>query len=136
MSRSLELVLRGLASPALYVLLLATVIGCAVPYAVQRALLSGMDEERRNRVWNALTWACVLWWVPSPLAMMGFAWVTRRGPGRREAARAIGWGLVLAGVMIAFEVVSYEAVKAALKNREASPRGGHAMLVVRADHAG
>lgn len=136
MSRSLELVLRGLGTPTLYWMLLAAAVGYAVPYAIQRALLSRMNEERRARAWNALTWACALFWLPSPLSMIAFAWVTRRGPGRAEAARALAWGVALACIMVAFEVVSNELFNAALSNREDARRGGHTMLVVRADHAG
>ena len=89
MSRSFELVLRGLASPAFYLMLLASAVGYLVPYAIQRALLSRLDEERRARAWNGLTWACAILWLPSPLTMIAFAWVTRRGAGLRRR-RACG----------------------------------------------
>ena len=55
-----------------WALVLASASQYLVPFAAQRVLLDRLPEERRERAWNALTWACALLWT-GPLSILVIA---------------------------------------------------------------
>lgn len=109
MDRFFSLCLVGLRQPALYGLVLQVVVTWLVPYGLQRLLFARMDEERRGRGWNDLTWACaLLWFAPNAASMIPFAWVTRPRSQRAGARQllAFGWGVGLGVVTLVLQVLA------------------------------
>lgn len=108
MDRFFSLCLVGLRQPALYGLVLQVIVSWLVPYALQRLLFARMGAERRERGWNALTWACaLLWFAPNAASMIPFAWVTRplsQRAGVRQLL-ALGWGVALGVVTLVVQVL-------------------------------
>lgn len=91
---------RALTEPVFYFLVGYSAVTTLVPYWLQRELLARMSAERRERMWNGLSWACALLWLHPALSMIPFAWVTRSKPGWKGGLLAIGWGLALAVVVV------------------------------------
>ena len=93
---------RALGEPVFYLLLLNAAIVLLLPLVVQRELLARMDEERRARMWNTLTWSQAILWG-GPFSMIPFAWVTRPRRGVVPGIVALAWGTLLCALLLGAE---------------------------------
>ncbi len=113
-----------------WALVLASASQYLVPFAAQRVLLDRLPEERRERAWNALTWACALLWT-GPLSMIPFCFVTRpvqpegaslgRRVGRGAGALGLGvlWAVALTALCLGIEYALTRALGVDLEPQRA-----------------
>ncbi len=101
-SALLSLFVRALTAPAFHGLLLQAALGWLLPYWAQRELLARMDDERRARSWNGLTWACAILWG-GWLSMIPFSWVTRPTEGLLRGPRNLLIGVAVAALGLALD---------------------------------